>query len=387
MAGKRNIKMYANWPRPIFATVVKTNKNFKSNYQGALMYAHYELTSKELKRETVKYLKSLDPRHPMLERIADMNEDRFSTVGKYMYILNHAGDVPEDIMDGLMPALEKIIEEEEIRIITKEKNATPVVIDNLEKIHTNIPVPTIQDRLREKTREVAGEVEGWIDDFYLARKTAQPKTVEEFANLFKANELKGPHMRFMYSIFERRTDEIERAYEGKDKDLNEGYSNFTKIELRKFSQFHKNLLSACVMLQEAAKVERAPRKKKPVSTEKIVSKLKYKKEDSMLGIVSLNPTQILGAKEVWAFNTKTRKISRFIADDLQGPLSVKGTSLIGYNEAKSISKNLRKPVEQLAEFKKSGKVQLRTFMDSIKAVEIKANGRMNEDIVILKVLI
>lgn len=132
MAGKRNTKIYANWPKPIFATVVKTNKNFKTNYQGALMYAHYELTSKELKKEAIKYLKTLDPKHPLLDRAIDMNEDRFSSVGKYMYILNHAGDVPDEIMTGLIPALEKIIEEEELRVAKKEKN-TPLV-DESKKI-------------------------------------------------------------------------------------------------------------------------------------------------------------------------------------------------------------------------------------------------------------
>jgi hypothetical protein len=227
-------------------------------------------------------------------------------------------------------------------------------------------------------------VEGWLDDFCMDRKTV--RSTEDFVNLYKSYELKAAHMTYMRSTFQKKFDEFAKVAEGKDKELCECYSQFSKPEAKKLFQMMQNLYAACDMIQEVAKVVRAPRKKKPVSTEKIVSKLKYKKEDSSLGIVSLNPAQILGAKEVWSFNTKTRKISRFIADDVQGPLSVKGASLIGYNEAKSVSKNLRKPAEQLAEFKKSGKVQLRTFLDNIKAVEIKANGRMNEDTIILKIL-
>ena len=232
MAGRKLVTSYASWPRPIFATVVKTNKNFKSNYEGAILYAHYELSPSDLKKEVVKYLRTQDPKHPLLERIKDMNENRFTTIGKYMYVLNHAGDIPENIMERMMPALEKTIVEEETRQAAREKeeqrSTEGCIIEETPKM-----VITIQDRLRDKTREVAGEVEGWIDDFYLSRKTAQPKTVEEFTNLFKANELKAPHMRFMHSIFERRAAEIDRAVEGKDKDLVEGYSNFTKPELKK----------------------------------------------------------------------------------------------------------------------------------------------------------
>ena len=66
-------------------------------------------------------------------------------------------------------------------------------------------------------------------------------------------------------------------------------------------------------------------------------------------------------------------------------MSVKGTSIINFDENKSVQKTLRKPEEQLKEFKASGKVQLRKFLDDIKAVDIKLNGRMNEEIVLLKV--
>jgi len=382
MAGRKLVTSYASWPRPIFSTVVKTNKDFKSNYEGAILYAHYELSSIELKKEVVKYLRTQDPKHPLLERIKDMNENRFTTIGKYMYVLNHAGDIPENIMERMMPALEKTIVEEETRQAAREKeeqrSTEGCIIEETPKM-----VITIQDRLRDKTREVAGEVEGWIDDFYLSRKTAQPKTVEEFINLFKANELKAPHMRFMHSIFERRAAEIDQAVEGKDKDLSEGYSNFTRPELKKYNQFHKNLLAACVMMQEVAKVERAPRKKKPVSQEKLVSKLKYKKEDSSLGIVSLNPVEIVGSKELWVYNTKTRKIAQYKALDERG-LNVKGASILNYS-SDSAEKTVRKPAETLAEFKKASKVKLRTFLKDLTTLDVTVSGKLNENHIILRI--
>jgi hypothetical protein len=388
MAVKKTSSVYVSWPKPDFEYTVKTHKHFRRNFHGAMLYAHYEMTAAELKKEVTKYLRSKDPKHPLLERIKDINENRFTTIGKYMYLLNHGCDVPDDIFAGMMPALEKTIYEEETRLAAVEKEAEKAQHKEAKGSVEIQPVVkaviSIQERLREKAREVAGEVEGWIDEFMMDKKQAA-KTVEEFVNLFKSADLKSQHMRHIQDIFERRADEIAEAALGKDKDLAEAYSNYTKPELKKFDVFHKNLLKACVMMQEVAKVERAPRVKKAVSSDKVVSKLKYKKDDKVLGIVSVNPTSIIGAKEVWVFDTKTRKLTKYVADDIVGPLSVKGASIIGLNQAKSTSKTLRYPATQLAAFKKCGKVQLRTFMEEIPTVGISPTGKINENQIILKI--
>ena len=387
MAGKKQVKQtigFNGWSKPNFTTIVKTNKNFTSNFNGAMLYAHYELSTIELKKEVVKYLKSIDTKHPYLERIKDIHENRLSIVGKYMYIINHGGDIPEKIAPTLMPALEKIIGEEEEKV-KKEKEEAEYFskITGSETLgDPNKNVITIQDRLRDKAKEICGEVEGWLDDLVIDKKT-QIKTVDEFVALFKSNDLKGPHMKFIQQAFSRRAEHALIIAEGKDKSLLEGYSNFTKPELKKISQFYQNLISATEMLQEAAKVERAPRKKKPMSQEKMVSKLKFKKDDPTLGIVSLNPVQIIGAKEVWLYNTKLRKLSQYKSLDDRGIL-VKGSSLENFS-SESTEKTLRKPAETLAEFKKASKIKLRTFLKDLTTVDIPANGKVNENHVILRI--
>ena len=94
--------------------------------------------------------------------------------------------------------------------------------------------------------------------------------------------------------------------------------------------------------------------------------------------------QDYGAQEVWVYNIKTRKIGRYIASDSAG-LTIKGTTIKDFATT-SVAKNLRKPKVQLKDFMSSGKVKLRKFMSEIKAVEIKLTGRLNKDIVILKVV-
>jgi hypothetical protein len=138
------------------------------------------------------------------------------------------------------------------------------------------------------------------------------------------------------------------------------------------------------MLGQEAKVNRKPRAKKTQPKEKIVAKLKYAKTDEQLKLVSINPTEIIGVKELWVYNIKSRKIGKYVANEYL-ELGVKGTSITGFNENLSVQKTLRKPEEQLKEFKAAGKVQLRKFLDDIRAVDIKLNGRINEDIILLRI--
>jgi hypothetical protein len=93
------------------------------------------------------------------------------------------------------------------------------------------------------------------------------------------------------------------------------------------------------------------------------------------------------------FNVKTRKLGKYVASNIDptgsrragSGLQVKGTTIIGFDETQSIQKTLRKPDEQLKDFKAAGKVKLRKFLEDIATTDTKLNGRCNPDTVLLKV--
>ena len=124
-----------------------------------------------------------------------------------------------------------------------------------------------------------------------------------------------------------------------------------------------------------------------VLKKQIVVKLKYAITNEKYKLVSIDPKKIIGAQELWVFNTKTRKLGKYIAGNgfESGELSIKGTSIIGFDEKNSIQKTIRKPEVILKEFQKSGKVALRKFLEEINATDIKLNGRINKDVILLKV--
>ena len=203
-------------------------------------------------------------------------------------------------------------------------------------------------------------------------------------NLLRGKQAKAAHARIIKDLYTRQYEEFLEVAENKDEQLKEAYSHLSKAQLKKITAFYSEILSACDMLAQEAKINRTPRAKKAVPADKIVAKLKYLKSNEQLKLVSINPTDILGAKELWVYNIKSRKLGKYVANEYM-ELGVKGTSITGYNENMSVQKTLRKPEDQLKEFKAAGKVQLRKFLDDIKAVDIKLNGRINEDIVLLKV--
>jgi hypothetical protein len=243
--------------------------------------------------------------------------------------------------------------------------------------------PSIQERVKEAAYRMTEEIEDALEAFANDPETFEPKAFK-MLNLLKGKEVKAAHARIIKDLYSRNLAELIEAAGTKDEQLKEAYSHLSKANLKKITIFYQEIASACDMLMQEAKVNRAPRAKKSVPAEKLVAKLKYCKSNEQAKLVSISPVDIIGAKELWVYNVKSRKLGKYIASEFND-LGVKGTTITGYDEFKSVQKTLRKPEDQLKEFKACGKVQLRKFLDDIKAVDIKLNGRINEEIVLLKV--
>jgi hypothetical protein len=269
------------------------------------------------------------------------------------------------------------------KVIDEGKNDENELEEGVVEIKSTVAQPSIQERLREAAIRMTDEIEDALEAFSQDPEAFEPKAFK-LLNLLKGKQAKAAHARIIKDLYVRQYNELTELQEGNCEQLKEGYSHLSKAQIKKITAFYNEILSACDMLAAEAKVNRAPRKVKTKPAEKIVAKLKFAKTYEPLKLVSISPTDIVGAKELWVFNTKTRKIGRYVATEYSD-LSVKGTSIVNFDEAKSVQKTLRKPEEQLKEFKAAGKVQLRKFLDDIKAVDIKLNGRINEETVLLKI--
>jgi hypothetical protein len=243
-------------------------------------------------------------------------------------------------------------------------------------------VVSIQERVFEKTRDYIGEIEGSIDDCFSVRDF---KTVFDPYDLMRSLDIKGAHTKHIVPVYQKKLEEIEEALKGKDDQLVEGYSFLSKKELKEYASLLKRVIDDCAKIAHTAKLTRAPRKKKTKSVDKIIEKLQYKKEDSEYKAASINPVDIIGAVQLWVFNTKTRKLGCYNATD-SGGLNIKGTTLINFNEENSMQKTVRKPEIVLPATLKAGKVALRKVLTDINAVEQALTGRINSDIILLRVI-
>jgi hypothetical protein len=166
--------------------------------------------------------------------------------------------------------------------------------------------------------------------------------------------------------------------------LSEGYNTYTKAEQKELQSFYQRVMQALEIVRAEKKQTRVVRKPKQKSAVDLVKKLKFKPSDSDFGIVSVPPQDVVGSEAIVVFNCKTRKLGIYYAED-NATIQVKGTTLQFFDEKSSRQKTVRKPEEVLSGFKTVTKHKLKTQFGYLKTTDIKMNGRLNEDTVILKV--
>jgi hypothetical protein len=353
---------------------------FLKFFRNSMDYYRLEKSAKELKPEVINWMSVNGYTKDQIKAFKETKDNRCSsTVGSIAANLNRGMPaMREDFNNGKNTA--QWLGTQIAEIIESGKNDyEPEVVDD----KPAAPVISIQDRLREASCAMTEEIEDALEEFHKDHEAFNPKAFK-LLNLLKGRQAKAAHARIIRDLYAPQLAEYEEVLEGKCEQLKEGYSHISKKNMKKLIEFYQEIAAACNMLMQEAKVNKKPRARKAKPAEKIVEKIKYCKTNEPLKLVSINPTDILGAKELWIFNTKTRKMGKYVAAEFQD-LGVKGTSITGFDEAKSVQKTLRKPEEQLKEFRAAGKVQLRRFLEDIKAVDIKLNGRINEDTVLLKV--
>ena len=266
----------------------------------------------------------------------------------------------------------------------------------------NIHRPSIQELLRLKAYSMTNDIDDFINSFEMT--TGALKTFKPLSLLRKV-EAKANHAKIIKELYEgcfKEYDELINPPSTKnmtEKELDwhnqliEGYQHLEKSEIKAMYEMYKSIVQACDMIIANAKFDRKPRKKKPISAEKLVKNLKFCKEHTESGSVSINPIELVGANIAVVYNTKTRKVGVYHASSVDpmglgregSGLSVKGTTMIRFKEDESLQKTLRKPQEQLPIFKKITKRSLNKEFSAIKSVETKMNGRINEHTLLLKV--
>ena len=259
-----------------------------------------------------------------------------------------------------------------------EKQTEPV-----EAVEAKPAGPTIQDRLKEKASECAGEIEGLFDDFVAAgaKMSAQFQPI----TIIRGHNVAPQLIHQIQQIWKGHLTELEAAVAGKDPQLVEGYGRFTKNQLKQLVKFAEQVITDCNNYVQIKKVERKPRAKKAVSAEKVTAKFKYLKTFPDLKLVSEPAVKLVDATEAWLYDTVKRKLIHVVGDAHRGSFTVKSSAVIGFDTGTSSQKTLRKPAETLKALMAAGKPATRKIFKELSTTETQWNGRGNDNLIILKV--
>lgn len=338
---------------------------FTTSLSRALGYYSVHTGAKEQKLFTIEFFSKKEPK--IAKQLKKLPDYKFSTFGSLCRLMtNEQTELKQ--LSSYSPFFTNKLKE----LLDDAKK----YVEEVEIVKAPTNVISIQERIEEKAREHAGEFEGAIDEWVITRG----KSNFSAKNYLLANEVSAPIAKRIGELFVGTAQEIREALEGDDEQLVEGYSYLTRRELKKFAEFIENMIADCQQQVQTAKANRAPRKRKAQPPSKIVAKMKYMKDFAEFNLKSIKPETIVGSSEVWVYNTKYRKVTVYKA--INDVLTVKGTTIIGFDIKESKTLMLRKP-DVFFKGLTLGKRPLNNAMKTLTTKPSVPNGRVNEECILL----
>ena len=235
--------------------------------------------------------------------------------------------------------------------------------------------PSIQERSADKASEWIGELDELIDQ--------QGWTIDVYEWLTK-RQIPVSHAKRIAEFFKPIATEANLLNSKKvDEQLLEGYSHYTKTQIKQRASFYSKLVSDCERFADVAKKQKQPRKKKPITADKKLKNFKFQTESKEYKVVSIKPEKMLGAQELWTFNTKYKTLHIFYALDRAG-FDVQGTTLKNFDEAKSTGYRIgRKTEEHVATALKGGKRAVGKMLETLSKCVLQ--HRVNENTILLRI--
>lgn len=233
-------------------------------------------------------------------------------------------------------------------------------------------------------RQLIAEIDSHLDTLDAPYSTEAEKEIVGIIKAQNPSPIALEEIRRYYEPYRAEVVEFLSTSKKKlEEQFLEHYSKVPTRKLKNLSKFFDTLFDHLTSALLIKKRMRKPRTKKVKTSTQLTKKLKYKDYDDKYKVKSVQPTDVVGCLQLWVFNTKTRKLGVYHADDTNA-LSVKGSTIVGYNKASSIQKTLRKPEDIILQIASGSKVQLRHVMSGIKAKASPLNGRINSETILLR---
>jgi hypothetical protein len=343
-------------------------------------FVHYEIDNKAKStamRTWIKKQNSLT--RDQQQALTKLPDWYLVNYGKYAWIAQKLGFMAPSIQQHLETLLPEWLKRAE-----EIKNVPLATDEDIISTETTKKVVNIQERMWEQLIELCGAWDETLD--LVVNGDVAIGTFDPYTDMrtYREGMVKPAHAKMIKDEYQFEYDEAVKVVEWQDADIKEAYGFMSVKQRKSYLEFFDKIITACNTYINTGKAQRKTKKPKAVKKEKLVEKLKYQVNDNDLGVASINPIDVIDCKELWVFNTKTRKLGVYFATELSTGLSVKGTSITNFTEHNSIQKTLRKPKDQLVNFKGNSKTKYGKAFAEISSTETKLNGRINDQTILLK---
>lgn len=300
-----------------------------------------------LENSMLEYVKTLGYSSKDIRKINNLKDyDKSTSLLIVGYLLNKGYNYEpskkyfKDTIDRLL----KKTYEKTVKIVTKTVDNTSKIICDIEELEN--------DKLTEKE-------------------------LPNFEEFLSGKNIDSSVAKKLIAHFKPYYDEYKMGYDGVE-EVTEGYS-YNKRQFGRICKWYERLFEA---LEKYNKVSRTVRKSKPKTSSQIVKGMKYMRKDDDLNITSVKSEDIVGAKAVTLYNVKNRNFYLYVAKE---KLTVKGTSIIDYDEELSGSKVLRNPSELIKNLTEGTRTRIMKEYEKLTTKSKSVSGRVNSDMLILSV--
>jgi len=160
------------------------------------------------------------------------------------------------------------------------------------------PAPSVVDRVNDVARKHMAEIDFEIDKF-MTNKSSDFSLKAYIAKTGLSTAV----TKMIGDFYKRLLNEVNETIKGDDEQLVEGYSFLTNAQLKKFKALIDSIVSDAEGHVLVVKAAAAPRKRKEKPAGIQVAKLQFLQEFPELELTSVHPTKIIGAQQLWIYNT------------------------------------------------------------------------------------
>lgn len=336
---------------PEWHAINPDNVNHVKLYHDAMTWTRYEFDHYALKEQTAEYCKlnNLD-----WERYCRAPDWQFCTVGRIAAIMNFGGTVPMESMLWFQTQLDNKIAPASIQTASKLQDESINYAELTSRQKNTLLYVDLYSRVDQLRTKYAADTE---------------QLVQQLTRLVDRHNPKINTIKILYRHY-------KELFDNAVKNMHDPHCAEIVEPLMCVVNFFANRSGNASAVLHSKKLDKKVMMR--------ASKMTIRNFDPNLGLVSVDPGFIVGSKMALTFNTKTRKLSVYIAED-QKTLDIKGQYIINFDQNCSFAKTIRKPKDALTSVNMSSQKRVMVvFNEHTNGKNHELTGKMGKDTILVK---